>query len=125
MRTLSGDHQPPGTIADRTDYTVGYGYTAYGPDPLITPTIRAQRVLSLSLSGHYPLAQGSKHAWRKIGSIWRFATFSVIGVASQREIENAVREAVKAGRLRGSETLKARMTLEIGAISLRHEIDGD
>jgi len=30
---------------------------------------------------------------------------------------------VKAGRLRGNETLKARMTLEIGAISLRHEID--
>jgi hypothetical protein len=49
----------------------------------------------------------------------------VVGVTSQREIESAVREAVKAGRLCGNETLKARMTLEIGAISLRHEIDGE
>ena len=49
----------------------------------------------------------------------------VVGVTSQREIENAVREAVKAGRLRGGDTLKARMTLEIGAISLRHEINDE
>jgi len=49
----------------------------------------------------------------------------VVGVTSQREIEGAVREAVKAGRLRGNETLKATMTLEIGAISLRHKIDDE
>ncbi len=49
----------------------------------------------------------------------------VVGVTSQREIESAVREALKTGRLRGNETLKARMTLEIGAISLRHDIDGE
>lgn len=48
-----------------------------------------------------------------------------VGVTSQREIESAVREAVKAGRLHGNETLKARMTLEIGPIGLRHEISGD
>lgn len=49
----------------------------------------------------------------------------MVGVTSQREIESAIREAVKAGRLHGDETLKARMTLEIGAISLRHAIDGE
>jgi hypothetical protein len=49
----------------------------------------------------------------------------VVGVTSQREIESAVREAVNAGRLRGNERLKARMTLEIGAINLRHEIDDE
>jgi len=49
----------------------------------------------------------------------------VVGVTSQREIENAVREAVKAGHIRGGDTLKARMTLEIGAISLRHEINDE
>jgi hypothetical protein len=43
----------------------------------------------------------------------------VLGVTSQREIENAVREAVKAGRLRGKEALKAGMTLEIGAWGTR------
>ena len=32
----------------------------------------------------------------------------LVGVTSQREIENAVREAVKAGRLRGDEALQAR-----------------
>lgn len=49
----------------------------------------------------------------------------VVGVTSQREIETAIREAVKAGHLRSNETLKARMTLEIGAISLKREIDGE
>lgn len=49
----------------------------------------------------------------------------VVGVTSQRDIEKAVRDAVEAGRLRGNETLKARMTLEIGPIGLRHEIDGE
>jgi hypothetical protein len=49
----------------------------------------------------------------------------VVGVNSQREIESAVREALKVGRLRGNETLKARMTLEIGAVSLTREIDGE
>ncbi len=49
----------------------------------------------------------------------------VVGVTSQREIENAVHEAVKTGRLQGNEKVKAKMTLEIGAVSLKHEIDGE
>jgi hypothetical protein len=49
----------------------------------------------------------------------------VVGVTSQREIENAVHEAVKAGRLKGKEKLKAKMTLEIGAVNLTREIDGE
>ena len=49
----------------------------------------------------------------------------VVGVTSQREIDNAVREAVKAGRLKGNEKLRAKMTLEIDAIDVRHEIDGE
>jgi len=48
-----------------------------------------------------------------------------VGVTSQREIDNAVREAVKAGRLQGNERLSAKMTLEISAINLTHEIDGE
>ena len=49
----------------------------------------------------------------------------VVGVTSQREIDNAVREALSAGRLKGNETLRAKMTLEVSAINVRHEIDGD
>jgi Family of unknown function (DUF6494) len=45
-----------------------------------------------------------------------------VGITSQREIEMAVREAVKAGRLKGNEKLPARMVLTIGGISLTHEI---
>jgi hypothetical protein len=48
----------------------------------------------------------------------------VVGVTSQREIEKAVRDALASGRLRGTETLPAKMTLEIEAIGLRHEIEG-
>jgi ribosomal protein L5 len=46
----------------------------------------------------------------------------VVGVTSQREIEAAVREAVKDGRLRGDEKLAAKVTLTVEAVGLRHDI---
>lgn len=49
----------------------------------------------------------------------------VVGVTSQREIENAVHAAVKAGHLHGNEKLKVKTTLEIGAVKLKHEINGE
>jgi hypothetical protein len=48
-----------------------------------------------------------------------------VGITSQREIEMAVRDAVKAGRLKGNEKLPARMVLTLGGISLTHEITDD
>jgi hypothetical protein len=48
-----------------------------------------------------------------------------VGVTSQREIENAVREAMKAGSLTGSERLKARMRLEVDGINLELVIEDD
>ena len=48
-----------------------------------------------------------------------------VGVTSQREIETAVRDAVKAGKLTGSERLKAKVTLTLAGIDLQHEIDGE
>jgi hypothetical protein len=48
----------------------------------------------------------------------------VVGVTSQREIEKAVRAAVEAGKLKGSETLPAKMVLTVGEVNLTYEIDG-
>jgi len=47
-----------------------------------------------------------------------------VGVSSQREIEKAVREAVANGKLKGNETLPAKMTLTVGGINLSYAIDG-
>jgi hypothetical protein len=47
-----------------------------------------------------------------------------VGVTSQREIEAAVREAVKKGRLKGNEKLKAKMTLAIEDVGLEKTIAG-
>lgn len=47
-----------------------------------------------------------------------------VGVTSQREIENAVREALTSGRLRDRAQLEAKMTLEIAGIGLTHVVDG-
>jgi ribosomal protein L1 len=47
-----------------------------------------------------------------------------VGVTSQREIEKAVRSAIEAGRLKGTETLDAEVTLKIGSIQLTEKIDG-
>jgi hypothetical protein len=48
-----------------------------------------------------------------------------VGVTSQREIENAVRAAVASGKLKGNETLKAKVTLTLSGAGLTHDIDGD
>jgi Family of unknown function (DUF6494) len=47
-----------------------------------------------------------------------------VGVTSQREIEQAVRSAVSAGRLKGNETLPAKATLTVGGLGLSVEIEG-
>jgi hypothetical protein len=48
-----------------------------------------------------------------------------VGITSQREIEKAVREAVKAGSLKGHEKLPAKMVLTLGGVNLRHEVDDE
>ena len=48
----------------------------------------------------------------------------VVGVTSQREIETAIRAAVEDGRLKGNETLSAKMVLTIDQAGLNHTIDG-
>ena len=45
-----------------------------------------------------------------------------VGVHSQREIEEAVESAVKAGKLKGNEKLPAKMVLTVGGVTLSHEI---
>jgi ribosomal protein L1 len=48
-----------------------------------------------------------------------------VGVTSQREIEQAVRAALESGRLKGNETLPARVMLKVDGIGLEVEIKGD
>ena len=48
-----------------------------------------------------------------------------VGVNSQREIETAVREAVNSGKLKGNETLSARITLTVEAAGVETVIEGD
>jgi hypothetical protein len=47
-----------------------------------------------------------------------------VGVTSQREIEQAVRDALAAGKLTGTETLAAKVTLTIEDLGISHDIDG-
>jgi hypothetical protein len=48
-----------------------------------------------------------------------------VGITSQREIEMAVRDAVKSGHLKGNEKLPAKMVLTVGGINLTHEINDE
>ena len=47
-----------------------------------------------------------------------------VGITSQREIEQAVHQAVGAGTLQGNESLNAKMTLTIQSLNLTTEIEG-
>jgi len=47
-----------------------------------------------------------------------------VGVSSQREIERAVAEALREGKIKGNERLDAKMTLAIGKLNFSYTING-
>ena len=47
-----------------------------------------------------------------------------VGVHSQREIEAAIDQAVKSGKLKGNETLEAKMRLTLNGTDLDVNFDG-
>jgi len=49
----------------------------------------------------------------------------VVGVTSQREIENAVRAALANGKVNDSALLKPRVILSIPELGLEHVVDGE
>ena len=48
-----------------------------------------------------------------------------VGVNSQREIEQAVRKALDAGIIKGTESFPATVTLEIAGLKLNVKFEGD
>jgi hypothetical protein len=48
-----------------------------------------------------------------------------VGVNSQLAIEKAVRKALEEGRLKGSESFPATMTLRVGTLDLDVKFDGE
>ena len=49
----------------------------------------------------------------------------MVGVSSQREIEQAVAKALEAGAIAGTESFPAKMTLEIPGVKLQVHFDGE
>jgi hypothetical protein len=49
----------------------------------------------------------------------------MVGVNSQREIEQAVQSAVQSGRLKGDETFAVKVTLEIPTLGAKVPFDGE
>jgi hypothetical protein len=48
----------------------------------------------------------------------------LVGVSSQREIEQAIRRAVQSGAAKGNESFPATMTLEVPGLKLNVKFDG-
>jgi ribosomal protein L1 len=48
----------------------------------------------------------------------------MVGVQSQREIETAIERAMAAGKLKGNETLNAKMRLTVDGVGLDVSFDG-
>jgi hypothetical protein len=46
------------------------------------------------------------------------------GVTAQRDVEKAVDAAIKSGRLKGTETLRARATMEVEGLTTNIEVEG-
>ena len=49
----------------------------------------------------------------------------MVGVNSQREMEQAVASAISSGAIAGTETFAAQVTLEIAALKLKVTYDGE
>jgi hypothetical protein len=49
----------------------------------------------------------------------------MVGVNSQREIEQAVQKAIMSGKLQGSETVPAVVTLEIPSLGVKVPFNGE
>jgi len=49
----------------------------------------------------------------------------MVGVNSQREIEQAVQQAIATAKLKGEETLAAKVTLEIPTLGVRVPFEGE
>ena len=49
----------------------------------------------------------------------------MVGVNSQREIEQAVQKALESQRIKGDESLGAKVTLEIPALGLKVPFEGE
>ena len=49
----------------------------------------------------------------------------MVGVNSQREIEQAVQKAMMDGKLQGNETFEVRATLEIAKLGVKVPFDGE
>ena len=49
----------------------------------------------------------------------------MVGVNSQREIEQAVQKAMAAGKLQGNESFPVKCTLEIPSLGVRVPFDGE
>ncbi len=49
----------------------------------------------------------------------------MVGISSQREIERAVASAIADGRITGTESFPATVTLEIAGLEVRTTFDGD
>jgi hypothetical protein len=49
----------------------------------------------------------------------------IVGINSQREIEQAVRKALEEGRIAGNEAFPATMSLEVGGLDLHFKIEGE
>ena len=49
----------------------------------------------------------------------------MVGVNSQRELEQAVQQATQSGRLKGDETVPVKVTLEIPQLGVKVPFDGE
>jgi hypothetical protein len=49
----------------------------------------------------------------------------MVGVSSQREIEQAVQQALAAAKLKGTESFAARVTLEVPALGVKVPFEGE
>jgi hypothetical protein len=49
----------------------------------------------------------------------------MVGVSSQREIEQAVQKSMQSGMLKGTETIPVKVTLEIPQLGVKVPFDGE
>ena len=102
----------PAQLADAVLAATAAALTARGLDPAVLPRTASVERPRIPEHGDY-------------ASTLALQVGKKVGVTSQREMENAVREAIASGRLKGHEKLSAKMVLTLGDVGLTHEISDE
>jgi hypothetical protein len=92
---------------------------------LIPGVLNRERIHSILLTRQRPVKEETNRMNEETFNLSIRRFLKMVGIGSQREIERAVVKALEDGRITGSESFPATVTLEVAGLNLNVKFDGE